>query len=309
MATGEAQATTTTNEAVTLTTATGVLSGTLMIPAGAGALPLVVIIAGSGPTDRNGNAAGAPSGSDAYRILADSLANHGIASLRYDKRGIAASRGAGGSESGLRFERLADDAAQWVAQARTSGRFSRIVIAGHSEGSLLGMLAAQITGADAFISLAGPARRADLILHEQLARNLPPTLLAQSDSILASLVRGDTVPSTPAPLAALFRASVQPYLISWLHYDGATEIAKLRIPVLIVQGAHDAQVAPREADLLAAAAPTATVARLAGMNHVLKLTPAALTEQMRSYTDPTVPIAPELVATLVTFISGLQGRR
>jgi len=298
-----------TTEAITLQTPSGLLAGTLTLSTGDLARPLAIIIAGSGPTDRNGNTAGMPGGPDAYRLLADSLAAHGIASLRYDKRGIAGSRAIGIRESDLRFEMFADDAAGWVSQARTDRRFSTIVIVGHSEGSLLGMLAAQRSRPDAFVSLAGPARRADFVLHEQLAAQLPPALQLRSDSILASLVRGDTVANTPPELVALYRPSVQPYLISWFRYAGSVEIQKLTMPVLIVQGTHDVQVAPAEAELLAAASPRARVASIAGMNHVLKLTPPTLAEQMRFYVDPTVPLAPELVSALVAFIVGVPTPR
>jgi len=296
-------------EAVTLTTPTGVLSGTLQLPAGAGAHPLVLIIAGSGPTDRNGNTVGMPSGSDTYRLLADSLAAHGIASLRYDKRGIAASASAGVSDRALRFETAATDAAGWVLQSRSDRRFSRIVILGHSEGSLLGMVAVPMAQPDGYISVAGLARRADQMLHDQLAAQLPPALLTQTDSIFASLARGDTVPNTPVELAALFRPSVQPYLISWLRYSGATEIVKLGLPVLIVQGTRDVQVPVSEADLLAAALPRATVARIVGMNHMLKMTPASAAEQRRFFLDPSVPLPGEFVTAVTSFVQGLPVRR
>ena len=298
-------------EPATLTTPTGVLSGSLQLPAGGGApCPLVLIIAGSGPTDRNGNTGGMSAGPDAYRLLADSLAVHGIASLRYDKRGIGASASAGGAERALRFEMAASDAAGWVLQARKDRRFSSIIILGHSEGSLLGMMAAGTAKPDGYVSVAGVARRADHIIHDQLAHQVPPPLLEQTDSVFASLVRGDTVPNTPVALAALFRPSVQPYLISRFRYSGATEIVKLTMPVLlIVQGTHDLQVPMSEADLLAAALPSAKVARIVGMNHVLKITPASMAEQQRFYVDPGVPLAGEMVAAVTAFVQGLPMRR
>ncbi|MFN9086238.1 MAG: alpha/beta hydrolase [Gemmatimonadaceae bacterium] len=298
-----------TSEEVTVVTATGTLAGTLTRPDVGKVAPLVIIVAGSGPTDRNGNTVGMASGPESYRMLADSLAAHGIASLRYDKRGVAASRGATAAESQLRFEMYADDAAAWVRQYRSDPRFSRLVLLGHSEGSLLGMLAVQREPTDAFISVAGLARRADLVIREQLAGQLPPSLEAQSDSMFAHLARGDTVANTLPMLASLFRPSVQPYMISWFRYTGATEIAKLRGAVLIVQGRHDIQVAPTEADQLARARPTAQVLMVDGMNHMLKVTPASKSEQLRFYTDPTVPLAPELITGIVRFVNTLQARK
>lgn len=171
------------------------------------------------------------------------------------------------------------------------------------------MLAVQRAKADAFVSLAAPARRADDVLHDQLATQLPVGLLAQADSIMASLVKGDTVTNVFQMFASLFRPSVQPYLISWFRYSGSTEIAKLKIPVLIVQGSHDVQVLPSEADLLVKAQPKSRVAAIDGMNHVLKLTPAAKADQLRFYSDSLPPLAPGLVSALMQFLRGLDAAR
>jgi pimeloyl-ACP methyl ester carboxylesterase len=207
-------------------------------PAGRARFPLVLLIACSGPTDRNGNAIGASSGPASLRLLAEALSMRGIATVRYDKRGISGSRAAGQREADPRFDMLADDAAAWVRPLRAERHVTMVTIAGHSEGSRLGMLATQRAPVDAFIAIAGPARRADQVLHDQLAAALPPGLLAQSDSVLARLA-GDTVMRSPSGLEALFRPSVQPYLISCFRYTPPVEIAKLRVPVPIAQGTHD----------------------------------------------------------------------
>jgi pimeloyl-ACP methyl ester carboxylesterase len=296
-------------DSVTLAIASGTLAGSLTLPTTTRPVPLAIIIAGSGPTDRNGNTAGAPSGPDAYRLLAEQLASRGIASLRYDKRGVAGSRAAATSERQVTFDDFANDAVGWIQQYRADRRFSSIVVIGHSEGSLLGMLAVQRARADGYISLAGPARRADLVIHEQLALQLPRAMLEQSDSVFAALVRGDTVATYPPQLQALFRPSVQPYLISWLRYNGADDIAHVRVPTLILQGTHDNQVKVIEADQLAKALPTARLVKIDGMNHVLKLTSAIIAEQQRSYSDPSLPVAPALVSAIADFIRSLPTAR
>ena len=278
----------------------GPIKGTIIVPTGAGHVPLVVIIAGSGPTDRDGN--GPMARPNNLRQLAEALADRGIASLRYDKRGIAGSAGAAMTELDLRFEMYADDAAGWVKKYRADPRFGAIVIIGHSEGSLLGMLATQRAAADGFVSVAGTARRADRVLHDQLAAQLPPPLLAQADSVLDALVAGKTVDNSPPMLAALFRPSVQPYIISWFKYAGSVEIARLRVPTLIVQGTSDIQVAPAEADSLKLAMPSAQLLVFAGMNHVMKSTPPGRAEQMFAYSDPTVPLSAGLADSVAAFV-------
>jgi len=266
------------------------------------------LISGSGPTDRNGNTVGLPGPNNSLKLLAEALAQRGIASVRYDKRGVGGSRGALTSEAALRFDMLADDAAQWVRQMRLDHRFSSITVAGHSEGSLLGMLATERAKADAYISLEGPGRSAMTVLHEQLTARAPAALAQQSDRIMAELSAGRTVDSVPPELAALFRPSVQPYLISWFKYDPAQELAKLTVPVLIVQGTTDIQVSVQDAHTLSAAVPRAQAVIIDGMNHVLKLVPPDMNAQMKSYSDPSLPVAPQLVDAVATFVNWLPRR-
>jgi len=288
-------------EPATIARAPGELSGTLLAPRSDKPVPVVLLISGSGPTDRDGN--GPTVHPASLRQLAESLAVHGIATLRFDKRGVGASRSAGLPEAQLTFELLADDVAAWVRSLASDRRFSRVVVAGHSEGALLGLLALRQAPAAGYISLEGPARPADEVIHDQLARQLPAPLLAESDSVLARLRRGVTSDSSPPSLAALFRRSVQPYLISWFRYSGQIELARLTIPCLVVQGTHDLQVAPAEADVLQRVNPRCRIARIDGMNHVLKRTPADMAGQTPSYLGPDAPMAPGLVTTVVSFVT------
>jgi pimeloyl-ACP methyl ester carboxylesterase len=292
------------SEAVTLARAPGHLAGTLLVPAGSTAVPVVLLIAGSGPTDRDGNGPGFTPAS--LRQLAESLALRRIATLRFDKRGVGGSSSAMIPEAQLTFEMLAEDVAAWMRLLATDRRFSRVIVAGHSEGALLGLVALRDVPAAAYISLEGPARAADEVIHDQLAKQLPAPLLAQSDSILAHLKRGVTVDSTPSVLAALFRPSVQPYLISWFRHSAQREIAGLTIPCLVVQGSHDLQVAPSEAERLQRANPRCRVVRIDGMNHVLKQTPADMAGQMPSYRGPDAPLAPGLVEAIASFVNALR---
>lgn len=293
-----------TQEALSLQRAPGTIAGTLLLPRVSGPVPVVLIIAGSGPSDRDGNGGGVKAAP--LKQLAESLLDRQIASLRYDKRGIGGSATAAIPEHELRFETLAEDAAAWVARLASDPRFSRVIVAGHSEGALLGLLAIKGGPAAGYISLAGPARPIDEVLHDQLAATLPAPLAKQSDSVLVQLRAGRTVVAYPAPLEALFRLSVQPYLISLLRYSGQTELAAVRLPCLIVQGTTDLQVEPREAELLAKANPRCAMASVAGMNHVFKSAPPGRAAQMSTYLTPDPPLAHGLVDAVAQFILSLK---
>jgi hypothetical protein len=238
-------------------------------------------------------------------MLADGLAARGIATLRYDKRGIAASRAAMTTEADLRFTNYIEDAAAWIKRLRADKRFSKITVIGHSEGSLIGMVAARDAGADAYISLEGAGRKAQDLLAEQLKAQLPPDLFVQTERILSTLSAGAVPDSTPPMLAPLFRPSVIPYLISWFKYDPAVEIGKLDIPVMIVQGTTDIQTTMTDADALAAGNKSARFLRIEGMNHLLKEVSGDRIAQLPAYSDPTLPVMPKLLDEIAGFIKSV----
>lgn len=277
------------------------LKGSLLLPEGEARVPAVLIIPGSGPTDRNCNGPGGFH-TDAYKLVAVELAKHGVASLRFDKRGVAASTNALTKEENLRFDTYVDDAVAWVAFLKQHKRVSRVVILGHSEGALVGSIAAQRPGVDAFISLAGAGFRAGETLRRQLGPQLPAELKARAFVVIAELEAGRTVTNAPVELAALFRPSVQPYLISWFKYDPAAEVAKLRMPALIVQGTTDIQVKVDDAKALAAAAPGAKLVLIDGMNHILRAAPLDRAANAATYSQPTLPLKPELMPALAGFV-------
>jgi pimeloyl-ACP methyl ester carboxylesterase len=285
-----------------LETPTGTIYGTLTMPVGRAKPPVVLVIAGSGPTDRNGNASTLVL--NMYAKLAAALAERGIATVRYDKRGIAASHAAGPDETLLRFDAYVADAAALIRQLRADGRFSSVTVVGHSEGSLVGLIAAQSAPVDAYVSLEGAGFPANVVLARQLATNLAayPELEAQSERILASLVRGKLVAASdvPAPLLSLYRPSIQPYLMSWFAYDPRVEIVKATGRVTIVQGTHDVQVSVDDGKALAAARPSATFVLIDGMTHVLVDDPGTtIAEQVTgAYADASRPLDARLIAAL-----------
>ena len=304
--TGFAQATVL-QRPVTLDTGTGELFGSLLLPKSDKPVPVVLIISGSGPTDRDGNN---PDGgrNDSLKRLAWVLAKHNIASVRYDKRGVAASLAATPDERNLSIDAYVADAQAWARKLKADPRFGPLILLGHSEGAMIATLAAPNAEAAALISLSGSARPVDQVIREQLARSLPPPLMLRSNELLDSLKAGHTDDNVPQPLQVIFRPSVQPYLISLFRQDPAKAFAQLKMPALIVQGSNDMQVGVGDAQALKAAKPDAELAVIDGMNHVMRIVHNDMKRQLASYKDPNLPLAAELGAKIIEFIDGLRTR-
>lgn len=283
----------------------GTLHGTLLVPANRGA-PVALIIAGSGPTDRDGNTPLLPGKNNSLRYLAEALADRGIASLRYDKRGIGRSA-MGGLPTDLRFEHYVDDAVTWGRKLRADNRFSSVIVIGHSEGSLIAMLAAPRIPSAKVVSIAGLGFPAAEGIVRQVRAGLPADQVAQVESALARVKRGEAPGEYPPTLAGLFHPNVLPYLRSWFPYDPRVAAAQVGRPLLVVQGLHDFQALEEDARVLAAANPLATLGLIPGMNHVLKQSPAGRMEQVPVYSDSTIAIDTTLIRTISTFVRG-KGR-
>ena len=281
----------------------GTLSGTLFTPRGITKPSVVLIIAGSGPTDRNGNSTMIKGKNNSLLQLADSLANYGIASLRYDKKGVGKSQIRGLKEESMRFEDGANDALACINWLREKG-FKKIYIAGHSEGSLVGLVAAQQTKLKGFISLAGAGRPIDQVLREQfMAGGGPDSIKLLANRYLDTLLAGQRIAKPNPLLFSIFRPSVQPYMISWLRYDPGKLLQTLRCPVLLAQGNKDIQVQVADALLLQKAKPSARLAVLENMNHIFKIvTSNNPADNIKTYSDPALPIASSLVQEIIKFI-------
>ena len=286
---------------VTLPSEPAPLHGTLLTPS-AGTRAAALIIAGSGPTDRDGNS-GLGVSASSYRLLAEGLAVHGVATVRNDKRGVGQSAAALTSEAELVFTDYGDDARAWAAEtARLTGQPCAWLI-GHSEGALVALTAAA-GGDDAvcgLVLLSGAGRPIGAVLREQLA-TAPEPLLGQALAILAELEAGRPVAEVPPQLAAFFRPSVQPYMISWLPLDPAALVAAYDGPVMIGQGTTDIQVGLPDAQAMAAARPDARLVVWEGVNHLLKIAPADRAANAATYRDPTLPLAPGVVEDVAAFI-------
>ncbi|MEM9996303.1 MAG: alpha/beta hydrolase [Bacteroidota bacterium] len=294
-------------ETVSVDTPTGTLHGTLTWPAEAAQpVPGVVLVAGSGPTDRDGNSIMLPGKNNSLRLLAEALTAEGFAVVRFDKRGVAASAESSIAEVDLRVETFAEDVATWGRWLRADARTTdALTLIGHSEGTLVGALAAEDLDADGFVALAGLGRPIQVVLRRQLAAQLPDNVMAEADSLFATLERGETTDALSPMLVSTFRPSVQPYLASVMAYDPAALVADLEAPVLVVNGTTDVQVEVADGERLAAA-DNAELVVIDGMNHVLKAVTGTLTEQLPSYGDPTLALHPDLVPAISAFLSGIE---
>ncbi|WP_240612547.1 alpha/beta hydrolase [Brumimicrobium salinarum] len=239
----------------------GKLYGTLLKVEDHKSAPIVLIIPGSGPTDRNGNSLMLQANS--YRMLAENLAENGISSLRYDKLMIGKSESSI-EEKDLRFETNVKQVTALIDYL-SKKKFENIILLGHSEGSLIGVLAAQQRSISKFISLAGTGRAIDEVLIQQI-KEQNPNFEKEVNNILETLKQGDKVDDFSPELASLFRKSVQPYLISWLKYNPKDEIRKLEIPILILHGSTDIQVTKKDALLQKEGNDEAELKIIKGMN-------------------------------------------
>lgn len=262
---------------------------------------LVILIAGSGPTDRDGNQKNLINNSLKY--LCEGLTQNDIATFSYDKRMFAQFSQGTLNEATLSFEDFINDAKEVFTYFKNQKKYNKIIIAGHSEGSLLGMVAAN-NNADAFISIAGAGRSIDAVIVEQIEKQAPflKEEVLKNFEILKS---GKTFELKNEMLASLFRTSVQPYMISWLKYNPQDEIKKLKIPTLLLNGTKDLQVSVSDAELLKKALPTAELVIIESMNHVFKEIKGDTTENMKSYNDPNLPISAQLLNTITRFIKAL----
>lgn len=285
---------------ITLETSTATIYGTLTLPDADGQFPVVLIIAGSGPTDKNGNnTMGLLTNS--YKMISDTLAFHGIASVRYDKRGVGKSYYKGLEEADLTFEHYISDAENWISKLKSDTRFVKVLILGHSEGALIGSIISKQLTVDGFISVAGTSQKASALLLEQLSAQ-PEDIKSEASTIIDSLNKGVPVANVSPALFSLFRPSVQPFLISWFKYDPKTEIAKISSRILILHGNRDIQVKSAEAAILAQHNPNSEFVIIDNMNHVLKDASGDYQENIATYSNPNLPLSTSFTVSLLDFI-------
>jgi pimeloyl-ACP methyl ester carboxylesterase len=294
-----------TESPVSLKTLSGSISGTLAMPKNAeGKIPVVLIIAGSGQTDRDGNDLKHGVSANPYKMIANELGKNGYASLRYDKRLVGQSVSST-KESELRFEDYLEDAVNLINMLNDDQRFSKIIILGHSDGSLIGMMAAYDQPVKAFISVAGAGDSADKIMTDQM-KSKSQLMSDGFNRMLDSLRRGKTTDNIDPSLYPYARPSIQKYLMSWFRYNPIREIKKIKIPILIVQGTTDLQVTVADAEKLKKAKSDAVLAIIPDMNHVLKEAPADKVKNEATYNQPDLPLKPEFVKAMISFLNKVK---
>lgn len=272
------------------------LNGTLLLPNEVENPPLLILIAGSGPTDRNGNQPMMQNNSLKY--LAEALSKNGLATFRFDKRIIAQMKTGTLDENTLSFDDFVADVDSIKAYFKSD--FSKMYLIGHSEGALIGTLAAH-KNASGLVTIAGAGRPIDLILQEQIGKQAP--YLVEEMRINFGLLReGKSIEKVNPNLISIFRPSIQNYMRSWLKYNPTEELAKLNIPILVVSGENDIQVPMSDGDLLYGANDQAEWVLITGMNHVLKIVPEEFAANIQSYNKTDLPVSEDLVKEITTFI-------
>ena len=273
------------------------INGTLLLPNGVTKPNLAIIIAGSGPTDRDGNQNFLKTNN--LKKLAVGLTKQDIATFRYDKRIVKQIR-KGNVDKNMMFDDFVTDAISVVEYFRNSDAYNKIYIIGHSQGSLVGLLAAR-DRADGFISLAGAGQSIDMVITEQVIKTAP---MFKDDTIriFDVLKEGKTTKDYPIALSSIFNLDVQPFIRNWMKYNPQTEIAKLEIPILIINGTKDLQVSEAEAKLLHEAAKSSTLKIIENMNHVLVTIEGDDLENSKSYNESGRKLAEGLLNGLTQFI-------
>ncbi|MDP9048910.1 MAG: DUF3887 domain-containing protein [Bacteroidota bacterium] len=294
-----------TESPVLLKTLTGSISGSLVIPKSvSGKIPVVLIIADAGPTDRDGNNAKAGITGNTYKLLANDLGKAGIATLRYDKRF------AGGSvttvkESQLSMEDYNDDAVNLIHLLNEDTRFSKVILFGHGEGSLVAMMASVDEPVKGFISAEGPGEQADKLLTEQM-KSKTKFISDEFKAIMDSLRKGKTTDNVDPALYYVAAPSKQHFLMSWCRIVPQRGIKHMNMPVLLINGTTDLQVSVDNAEKLKKAKSNAVLLIINGMNHILKEAPSDPEKNMATFTQPGLPLKSELVTGMIDFISKLK---
>ncbi len=275
----------------------GAIDAWLSMPSGVEQPPVALLIAGSGSTDHDGN--GPQVKPSTLKKLSEALVARGIATLRYDKRGAGGWKGEFGTPEDFRFKDYVDDAAALVTHLRAGGKFSKVIVIGHSEGGLVGILTARRIPVDKLVLLAVSARKQGDLLKAQLEKKLPPDKFAPIAKAIDAIMAGEIVDPMPPGLA--IPPSLQAGIASAFREDPIPPLGKIEEPILIVAGGKDSQLARLDFLALTTAAFAAKTLWIPEMNHVLvDVTDEA--DDLVAYNQPERPLDADMIQAVADFI-------
>jgi uncharacterized protein len=282
----------------------GLIDAVLTTPPNVERPPVALLIAGSGSTDHDGN--GPDIKPATLKKLSEQLLARNIATLRYDKRGAGGWKPEFGKPEDFRFKDYVDDAASLVNYLRSGGKFSRLVLAGHSEGGLVAILTARRVPVDRLVLLVTAARRQGDLLKAQLEKKqLAPDVLEPITKAIDAIMAGQIV--DPPPRGLPIEPSMQPGIASAFTADPIDPLKQIEQPVLIIGGGRDRQVARLDFIALSAAAPVAKTLWLPDMNHVL-VDVDDEADDLKAYTQPECALDPAMIDAVAAFITAGDGR-
>ncbi|WP_178987796.1 alpha/beta hydrolase family protein [Winogradskyella schleiferi] len=273
------------------------IDGTLLSPNGNDKPNLAIIIAGSGPTNRNGNQNFLKNNS--LKKLAEGLTDNGIATFRYDKR-IVKQILKNNVDKDIMFDDFVSDASEVLDYFKEKDSYNKIYVIGHSQGSLVGMLSAK-DKADGFISLAGAGNNIGDVIIEQVTK-MAPKLGEEAQRVVGLLKKGENTTDYPDALGSLFGPNIQDFMINWMTYNPTEIIQDLKMPILIINGTKDLQVSVKEAELLKEANDQAKLLIIEKMNHVLFEIEGDDLENSKSYNESFRKVSPILIESITDFI-------
>jgi hypothetical protein len=273
------------------------VDGTLLMPTSKEKPILAILIAGSGPTDRNGNQNFLKN--NALKKLAEALSNHGIATFRYDKRIVKQIKN-GNVDKNIMFDDFVTDAISVIEFFKKTSAYSKIYIIGHSQGSLVGMLAAK-DRVDGFISLSGAGQSIDKVIIDQVQKTAP-MYTPDTKRVFDIMRQGKTTPDYPPALSSIFNIEIQPFMMNWMRYNPQEVIKSLDIPILIINGIKDLQVSVEEANLLKEVSLQAELKIIDKMNHVLFIIEGDDLENAKSYNESARSLSQDVITAILDFI-------
>ena len=275
------------------------VEGTLLAPKPLLASSLVIFIGGSGPVDRNGNQIFAEN--DMLKKIASSLTNKGISTFRYDKR-VVKQINTKNMDEEILFDDFVEDTKSAINFFRQT--YDKIIIAGHSQGSLVGLLALDEKVAG-FISMNGAGQTIDEIIKTQITKSAP-SLANQTIDVLNKLKKGETTTDYPIALESIFNIKTQAFLISWMKYNPSEIIKKINIPCLIIAGENDLQMDVSESVMFDKSAQNSKLILIKKMNHILFKIDGNKLENLKSYNNKNLKVAEEVIEGILDFIGQID---